>query len=131
MFRGVGVKVAVEVNVGIAATVCTDAASAVWAINELIAFGSNGGMGVGVANEGTQPTTSIRIMNQMNNFILMDAMFPCDCERNLNGYITYDSMISFTRPIAPLSKRTLIPWGCVGDFVRISFTTPLVNLPVR
>lgn len=39
-------------------------------------------------------------------------------------------MISFTRPTCPSSNRTFIPWGCVLDFVRISFTIPSVNVPV-
>jgi len=39
--------------------------------------------------------------------------------------------ISFTRPTIPLSRRTLMPWGWVGDFVRMSLTTPSVSLPVR
>jgi len=39
--------------------------------------------------------------------------------------------ISFTRPTSPVSRRTLIPWGCVGDFVNTSFTTPLVRVPLR
>lgn len=34
-----------------------------------------------------------------------------------------------TRPISPLSNRTLIPWGCIGDFVKMSFTTPSVSFP--
>jgi hypothetical protein len=41
------------------------------------------------------------------------------------------SMISITLPTSPVSKRTFMPWGCWGDFVRISFTTPRVRLPVR
>ena len=41
------------------------------------------------------------------------------------------SNTSFTLPISPLSKRTLIPWGWVGDFVRMSFTIPSVNFPDR
>jgi len=39
--------------------------------------------------------------------------------------------IFLTRPTAPLSRRTLMPWGWVGDFVRISFTIPSVSLPDR
>ncbi len=39
--------------------------------------------------------------------------------------------ISFTRPTCPVSSRTLIPWGCVGDEVRIWVTIPTVRLPVR
>ena len=38
-------------------------------------------------------------------------------------------MSSFTRPTMPLSRRTLIPWGWVADFVRISLTTPSVSIP--
>ncbi len=37
----------------------------------------------------------------------------------------------FTRPICPFSRRILIPCGCVGDLVRMSFTIPSVSLPVR
>jgi hypothetical protein len=47
-----------------------------------------------------------------------DAIFP------LGIGIVY-SMISLTRPTAPLSSRTLMPVDALGDFVRISFTTPL------
>jgi len=36
----------------------------------------------------------------------------------------------FTLPTWPSSRRTLIPWGCVADFVRISRTTPSVSRPV-
>src|SRR3990170_409028 len=38
--------------------------------------------------------------------------------------------ISFTRPTSPLSKRTLIPCGCVGELVKIFFTIPFVSFPV-
>jgi hypothetical protein len=38
--------------------------------------------------------------------------------------------IAFTRPISPLSRRTLIPWGWVDEFVRISATIPSVSFPV-
>ena len=37
----------------------------------------------------------------------------------------------FTRPIIPLSKRTLIPCGWVEDFVRTSLTMPSVSFPDR
>ena len=43
---------------------------------------------------------------------------------------TFDR-ISFTRPTSPVSRRTLIPWGCVADFVKTSFTIPLVRVPLR
>ena len=40
-------------------------------------------------------------------------------------------MSFFTRPTMPLSKRTLIPCGCVEDFVRTSLTIPSVRFPDR
>lgn len=40
-------------------------------------------------------------------------------------------MSFFTRPTMPLSKRTLIPCGCVADFVRTSLTMPSVSFPDR
>jgi hypothetical protein len=43
----------------------------------------------------------------------------------------YASRFLLTRQISPLSSRTLIPWGGVGDLVRMSFTTPSVSLPER
>lgn len=76
VFRGVAVEVTVGVNVGIAAAVWTEAASAVCAIRTLIAFGSSGGMGVGVARDGTQPRISVRIVDQINSFILDKVMLP-------------------------------------------------------
>jgi hypothetical protein len=76
VFRGVGVNVAVEVDGGMAVTVCADAASAVWAMNIFIAFESRGGIGVGVANEGTHPIISARVMNPITSFILTAVMFP-------------------------------------------------------
>lgn len=39
--------------------------------------------------------------------------------------------ISFTRPTSPLSRRTLIPCGWAGVFVRMSLTIPSVSFPVR
>jgi len=41
------------------------------------------------------------------------------------------SRISLTRPTVPSCKRTLMPWGCMEDFVRISKTVPSVSFPVR
>ena len=38
--------------------------------------------------------------------------------------------IFFTRPTAPLSRRTLIPCGCSGDLVKMSLIIPSVSLPV-
>jgi hypothetical protein len=40
------------------------------------------------------------------------------------------SIIFSTLPTMPFSRRTLIPRGCVGEFVRISFTTPSVSFPL-
>ena len=42
----------------------------------------------------------------------------------------YQAFISFTLPTWPLAKRTLIPWGWVGELVRISLTIPSVSFPV-
>ena len=41
----------------------------------------------------------------------------------------YFERISYTRPTSPVSRRTLIPWGWVGDLVRMSCTTPRVSCP--
>ena len=76
MLRGVGVKVAVEVAGGMAAIVCVDAAAAVCTINVPIAFGSSGGMGVGVIKVGTHPMIKDRVVKQINSFILDDAILP-------------------------------------------------------
>src|SRR5688572_15280785 len=46
-------------------------------------------------------------------------------------WFPYVVTISFTRPTWPSCKRTLMPCGWVGDFVRISLTMPCVSLPVR
>ncbi len=43
----------------------------------------------------------------------------------------YSRNIFFTRPTSPLSNRTLIPYRCAGEFVKISFTVPSVSFPVR
>ena len=77
-----GVNVVVEVDGGMAAAVCADAASAVCAINMLMAFESSGGMGVGVANVGIHPTISVRMMNSIHNLIFGATMFPL---RHPNG----------------------------------------------
>jgi hypothetical protein len=65
-----------------AATVCTDAASAVCAINTLMVFGSSGGMGVGVAREGTHPMTSDKVVKQINSFSFVGGIFPFLMEKN-------------------------------------------------
>ena len=69
VLRGVAVKVAVDVDIGIAATVCVDAALAVCAINVWIALGSLVGTGLGVARDGMQARISVKVMNQMDNFV--------------------------------------------------------------
>jgi hypothetical protein len=56
VLRGVAVNGTVAVAVGRAAIVWTAAASAVCAMNWLMAFESSGGIGVGVAKEGVQET---------------------------------------------------------------------------
>jgi len=76
VFRGVAVNVAVGVDVGMAAMVCTDAASAVCAINRLMLFASRGAIGVGVASEGTHETLNIKMMDQINNLVLGAAISP-------------------------------------------------------
>ncbi len=106
MLRGVGVRVAVEVKGGNASIVWVEATSAVCTINVSMAFGSSGGIGVGVTKEGAHPTINDRAIKQVSSFILGDAMLPL-----VNRDIFYDSTISFTRPTAPLSRRTLIPCG--------------------
>ena len=76
VFRGVGIRVSVEVGGGMAAIVCAEAASAVWPMNMLIAFESSGGTAVGVANDGTQPIIRVRMMKQIDNFIFGINIFP-------------------------------------------------------
>src|ERR1043165_1895590 len=105
VFRGVGVKVAVGVEGGIAASVCMDAASAVCPIIKSIAFESSGGIAVGLGIAGTHPISNARIMNQIDSFPLDDVMFLLCLQMKS---VSHDSTISFTRPTAPLSKRTLI-----------------------
>ena len=39
--------------------------------------------------------------------------------------------ITFTRPTTPLTRRTLMPCGWVGDLVRIAPTIPSVSVPER
>ena len=75
VFRGVGVEVAVGVNGGIAVKVCMDAASAVCPIKRLTAFGSSGGIGVGLEIAGTHPMSNVKMMNQIGSFRLNDDMF--------------------------------------------------------
>jgi len=58
-----------------AASVSTEAASAVWTMNRLTALGSSGGMGVGVARDGMHPMINDKVMNQINSFILVVAIF--------------------------------------------------------
>lgn len=74
VLRGVAVKVAVEVNTGTAAAVCVDAASAVCMIKVLIAFGSSGAMGAGVATAGTHAMINTKVVNQSHSFFLDDRM---------------------------------------------------------
>ena len=71
---GVAVKVAVDVNTGPAAAVCVDAASAVCMIKVLIALGSSGAMGAGVATDGTHAMINANVVNQSHNFFLGDCM---------------------------------------------------------
>lgn len=66
VFRGVAVEVAVNVDGGIAATVCVDAALAVCAINRLIELGSLVEIGTGVGRAGAHARISERVMNQRN-----------------------------------------------------------------
>ena len=69
VFRGVAVRVAVNVDGGMAATVCVDAAFAVCAISILMALESVVGRGTGVGRAGTQARISVRVMNQRINFL--------------------------------------------------------------
>lgn len=48
-----------------------------------------------------------------------------------NRFAHFFDSSSFTRPTSPVSRRTLMPCGWVGDFVRMSCTTPLVRMPLR
>ena len=43
---------------------------------------------------------------------------------------SFISTITATLPTHPSSSRTLIPWGCVAEPVRISCTLPLVSFPL-
>lgn len=72
---GVTVKVAVDVNTGTAAAVCVDAASAVCTIKVLIALGSSGAIGTGIATDGTHAMINAKVVNQNNSFFLGDCMF--------------------------------------------------------
>lgn len=67
VLRGVDVLVAAGGN---ATCVRVDAASAVWATNVLIAFGSRGGTGVTI--DGAHAMIRIKVMNQRNNFFPED-----------------------------------------------------------
>jgi hypothetical protein len=69
VLRGVNVTVGVAVAGGIAAIVCRDAASAVWAIYRLIAFGSRVEIGEGVGNAGMHETRLSRRLAQRNSFL--------------------------------------------------------------
>jgi hypothetical protein len=73
VFRGVGVRVAVSVDVGSTAAVWDAAAFAVCTINVLTAFGS--AVGKGVASDGAHATTSATIMNQNRNFTVRLDIF--------------------------------------------------------
>ncbi len=68
---GVAVKVAVD---GTAAAVCVDAAPAVCTIKVLIALGSSGAMGAGVAMDGTHAMINAKVANQSHIFFLGDRM---------------------------------------------------------
>jgi len=72
---GVTVKVAVDVNIGTANAVCVDAASEVCTIKVLIALGSSGATGIGVATDGTHAITKAKVVNQSKSFFLGDCMF--------------------------------------------------------
>ena len=89
---------------GSIAMVCVEAASAVCIMNITTASGSRGGIGVGVINDGTHPSSQDRVIQQVSSFIFGDAIFPLVCDDKFSY-----STISFTRPTAPLSRRTLIP----------------------
>src|SRR3989344_6279941 len=45
------------------------------------------------------------------------------------GQYTPYASIYCTRPTSPDASRTLIPRGCTGALVRMSFTTPRVDIP--
>jgi hypothetical protein len=72
---GVTVNVAVDVNTGIAAAVCVEAASAVCRIKVLIALGSSGAGGAGVATDGTHAMIKVKAVSQSKSFFLWDCMF--------------------------------------------------------
>ena len=73
---GVTVKVEVDVNTGITAAVCVDAASAVCTIKVLIALGSSGATGTGAATDGTHAMIKAKVVSQSKNFFLLgDCMF--------------------------------------------------------
>ena len=97
VFRGVDVKVAIEVDAGITASVCAEAALAVCTINVPIALGSSGGMGVGVAREGTHPIINEKVIDQINSFILGAAMF--------SFYISVSEGCALTKIISLLGFR--------------------------
>jgi len=75
VLRGVGVKEAVGVKVGIALAVWVDAAFAVCTINVLIALESVVGTD-GAAKVGTHPITTASAVNQNRYFFLGVAIFP-------------------------------------------------------
>ena len=72
---GVTVKVEVDVNTGITAAVCVDAASEVCTIKVLIALGSSGATGRGVATDGTHAMIKVKVVIQSKSFFLGDCMF--------------------------------------------------------
>ena len=72
---GLTVKVAVEVNIGTANAVCVDAASDVCTIKVLIALGSSGATGRGVATDGTHAMIKVKVVIQSKSFFLGDCMF--------------------------------------------------------
>ena len=74
VLRGVGVIVAVNVDVGWAAAVREEAALAVCAINVFTWFGS--AVGNGAPNDGAHAMITARIANQNRNFLLRINIFP-------------------------------------------------------
>ena len=75
VLRGVGVKEAVGVTVGIALAVWVDAALAVCTMNVLIALASVVGTD-GTAKDGTHARTTVSAVNQNRYFVLGVAILP-------------------------------------------------------
>ena len=55
----------------------------------------------------------------------------CGNRTHLHADHERSGRIAFTRPTAQSVKCTLIPCGCVAEFVRILLTVPSVNVPER